>query len=92
LQSGVPPFRISFADLDEWNRQYRAAMLDHNTGGPLNSKLLFFFENWDEIDDFWAFFLAQFPGRYPDDAARAFSLIREHDDVIWVPLPATDPM
>ena len=103
-------FRVGFGDEDAWNSVWEGparalveesaaaggvdgwVKLDHNTGGPLNSKLLFFFEDWDEIDDFWAFFLAELPARYPDQAGQAFSVIREHDDVIWVPTPAADPM
>ena len=64
--------------------------LNHNAGGPYNSKVLYLFEEWDDIDDMFAYLLEQMPARFPEDAAAAFDLFLEHDDVIWVPTPAGD--
>ncbi len=59
--------------------------LGHNTGGPHNSKLLFFFDSWDDIDDFWGTFLGTMAEQHPDDWARITDMFVAHDDVIWVP-------
>ena len=98
-------FRFNFGDEDEWNRMWtevagpilEEAMvegllggwvkLDHNTGGPHNSKIVYLFEDWDDIDDLFELLLGQMAERYPDDAATMFALFRAHDDVIWVPTP-----
>jgi hypothetical protein len=62
-------FRVSFADMGEWNRLWSEVVapileqamnegllggwvrLEHNTGGPHNSKVLYMFDSWDDIDD-----------------------------------------
>lgn len=103
-------FRLGFADEGAWNSVWDGAAgallaesmaagvldgwvkMDHNSGGPFNSKILYFFQDWDEIDDFWSFFLREFPQRNPNEAGIAFSAIREHNDVIWVPTSSTEPM
>ena len=59
----------------------------HNTGGRYNWKVLYFFEEWDDIDDLFESVL----GQIPSDAA-LWHQIQAHDDVIWaaVPDPAED--
>jgi hypothetical protein len=59
--------------------------LGHNTGGPHNSKVLFFFDSWDDIDDFWGMFLGTMAEAHADDWARMTEIFKAHDDVIWVP-------
>ena len=59
--------------------------LDHNTGGPHNSKHLFLFENWDDIDDFiFGRVLAKLEEEKPDVWARLLEIMDFHDDVVWV--------
>jgi len=95
-------FRHNFADQDEWNRVWSETIapildeamaegllggwvkLNHNTGGPHNSKVLYFFEEWDDIEDLFGKLL----GRMAQDAdqfERIMALFQAHDDVIWVP-------
>ena len=59
--------------------------LNHNTGGPHNSKVLYFFESWDDIDDLFGKLLGTMADEHPDEWARANELFHAHDDVIWVP-------
>ena len=63
--------------------------LDHNTGGPHNAKVMYFFDDWDKIDDF---FQQAFASMAEDEDAmmRFAGLMRAHDDDIWVPLPPDD--
>jgi len=50
----------------------------HNTGGRYNWKVLYFFEEWDDMDDMFGLVL----GQIPSDAA-LWKQIQAHDDVIW---------
>ncbi len=58
--------------------------LNHNTGGPHNSKFLYLFEDWDQIDDFFAAFLSELG----EDGTlnKMFRMMEAHDDVIWAPV------
>jgi hypothetical protein len=58
----------------------------HNTGGRYNWKVLYFFEEWDTIDDFFESVLPRIMG----DAAlwsRMGGMIQAHDDIIWTSVP-----
>ncbi len=58
--------------------------LNHHTGGPHNSKILYMFEDWDQIDDFFEAVLA---GLEEDGSLnRIFRMVEAHDDVIWAPV------
>lgn len=95
-------FRVSFADIDEWNQIWtdlsesilQDAMddgllggwvrLDHNTGGPYNSKHLFLFDDWDRIDDvIFERLIGTLAEEQPELWSRLNGLFQEHDDVIW---------
>ncbi len=94
-------FRVSFADMDEWNRLWtdvafpilEQAMsdgilsgwvkLNHNTGGPHNSKVLYMFDSWDDIDDLFDRLVGTMSEEHPDVWARVNELLQAHDDVIW---------
>jgi hypothetical protein len=96
-------FRVSFADMSEWNRMWSDVVapileqamsegllggwvrLEHNTGGPHNSKVLYMFDSWDAIDDLFGKLLGTLAEEHPDDWAKINELFRAHDDVIWVP-------
>lgn len=62
--------------------------LGHNTGGPHNVKLLYFVEDWDQLDDLFRTF-----GNSRDGNAagweRFAELTRAHDDDIWAPVSNT---
>lgn len=59
--------------------------LDHNTGGPHNSKHLYLFENWDDIDDFiFGRVLATLEEEQPDLWARVLEMMDFHDDIVWI--------
>ncbi len=59
--------------------------LGHNTGGRHNYKLLFFFEDWDHIDDFTGQVLGTMAEQTPADFEKYMSMIQGHNDVIYVP-------
>lgn len=59
--------------------------LSHNTGGPHNSKILYFFESWDDIDDLFGKLLGDMAEDDPEEFDRIMGLFQAHDDVIWVP-------
>jgi hypothetical protein len=63
--------------------------MGHNTGGRYNRKVLYLFEAWDDMDDFFEGFLAQLTAN-PDVWADMGRMIAAHDDVIWEAVP--DPM
>lgn len=58
--------------------------LSHNTGGPHNSKVLYFFDSWDDIDDLFGRLISTLAEDHPSEWARANELNRAHDDAIWV--------
>lgn len=60
--------------------------LDHDTGGPHNSKILLLFDDWDVIDDFlFDRVLGTLAEQRPELWRRLNELISTHDDIIWVP-------
>ncbi len=63
-------------------------ILDHNTGGPHTSKVLYFFDDWDDIDDMFAQLTDTMAEDHPAES-EAFTRIRgsQHRDLIYVPLP-----
>lgn len=61
--------------------------LTHNTGGSRNSKILYLFEEWDHMDDFFARFQQTVAAEHPAEFQRWGELILAHDDIIWVPAP-----
>lgn len=95
-------FRFNFGDSEEWHRLWSETAapilaeameegllggwvkLNHNTGGPHNSKILYFFEEWDDIDDLFDTFLSDM-AQDQDQFQRTMELFQAHDDVIWVP-------
>ena len=61
-------------------------VLGHNTGGSHNWKVLYFFEEWDDMDDFFEGVL----GQLTSDAElwqQIGSRIKAHTDVIWAAVP-----
>jgi len=65
--------------------------LNHNTGGPHNAKILYFVDDWDQLDDL---FSKVGESRDGNEAAwkRFAEISRAHDDNIWVPTALTDDM
>lgn len=63
--------------------------LDHNTGGPHNSKHLLLFESWDDIDNFvFDRVIGMLMEEQPELWTRLNELFDTHDDVVWaVPQP-----
>ena len=61
--------------------------LDHNTGGPHNSKHILLFDNWNAIE---AFIFERVIGTLREERPavwqRVNALLRDHDDVVWVPI------
>ncbi len=55
---------------------------EHNTGGPDNWKVLYLFESWDTMDDFFAAFL---PAAMSNQTLLGLmgSAMQSHDDIIW---------
>ena len=60
-------------------------VLGHNTGGRYNWKVLYFFEEWDVIDDFFEGLLGQLmsEGLWQEIGSR----VEAHTDVIWAGVP-----
>jgi len=58
----------------------------HNTGGRYNWKVLYFFEEWDHMDDVFAKVFGQITG---DDQVwpQLSPMVQAHDDVIWSSVP-----
>lgn len=59
--------------------------LTHNTGGPHNGKVIYLFEEWDDIEDMWAMFLGTLAEDHPEDWSATMGMVQAHDDVIWAP-------
>ncbi len=59
--------------------------LDHNTGASHNYKVLFFFEDWDDIDDFTGTVLGAMEEQSPEDFRKFLSITQGHSDVIYAP-------
>ncbi|MDH3292014.1 MAG: hypothetical protein OEO20_15430 [Gemmatimonadota bacterium] len=80
----APVLKQSMEDgiLDGWVVQ------SHNTGGRYNWKVLYLFEEWDDMDDHFGRFMSELTAD-ADGWERFSSMIQAHDDVIWtVVLPA----
>lgn len=98
-------FRVNFDDMSEWNQIWSEvaapvldkaiedgllsgwAKLNHNTGGPHNSKILYFFDSWDDIDDMFERLFQTMEQEHADEMARVIGMVMAHDDVIWAPTP-----
>ncbi len=63
----------------------------HNTGGRYNWKVLYLFEEWDDIDDVLGRLLGALTSD-PEVWNHMGSLIAAHDDVIWEAVPDPDGM
>lgn len=59
----------------------------HDTGGRFNRAEVYFFEDWDHIDDFWDWVLGELMAD-EERWERLAGMIRAHDDVIWERVPA----
>ena len=57
-------------------------VLEHNTGGRFNWKILWLSETWDSIDDFEAAFFGAAPMDHP-----MWSMYTSHRDELWQALP-----
>ncbi len=58
----------------------------HNTGGRYNWKVLYFFEEWDDMDDLFERVFSQLTAD-PELWQRFGTMIAAHDDVIWESVP-----
>lgn len=59
---------------------------NHDTGDRFNRVEVFFFEDWDDIDDFWSRLLGELMAD-EEQWDRFAGMIRAHDDVIWERVP-----
>ena len=57
-------------------------VLDHNTGGRFNWKILWLHETWDSMDDFEAAFFGAAPMDHP-----MWSMYTSHRDELWQAVP-----
>ncbi len=83
-ESVAPVLNQSMEDgiLDGWVVQ------SHNTGGRYNWKVLYLFQEWDDMDDHFGRVMAELTS----DAygwEQFSSMIDAHDDVIWTAVPPT---
>jgi hypothetical protein len=58
--------------------------LTHHTGGDRNFKVLYMFEDWDDIDDFFRMIQGRMAEEHPAAAQRLSEMMTGHDDGIWV--------
>ncbi len=58
----------------------------HNTGGRYNWKVLYFFEEWDDMDDLFERVLSQLTAD-SELWQRIGNMMAAHDDVIWASVP-----
>lgn len=58
-----------------------------NSGGPHNAKVLYFFAEWDDMDDFFERVPAGLEEEHAADFQALSNMIQAHTDVIWVPAP-----
>jgi hypothetical protein len=58
----------------------------HNTGGRYNWKVLYFFEEWDDMDDLFERLLSQLTAD-AERWQRIGNMMAAHDDVIWASVP-----
>jgi hypothetical protein len=61
--------------------------LTHNTGGSHNYKVLYLFQDWDHMDDFFQFTQSTMMERHPEEFQKFGGMIQAHDDIIWAPAP-----
>jgi len=59
---------------------------NHNTGGPDNWKIIYMFEEWDDIDDFFGRVLPAAMSN-PRMLGLMGSAVQAHDDIIWDNVP-----
>lgn len=62
-------------------------ILGHNTGGPQNSKVLYFFDEWDNIDDTFEFLAERMDADHPAASDTLNRMRGAHDDFIYEPTP-----
>ena len=62
------------------------ATLLHEAGGDFNWRLLYYFDSWDAIDDFFKEFGARQEAADPEAYTRRLRLIQSHHDYIWEPV------
>ncbi len=58
----------------------------HNTGGRHNWKVLYFFDEWDHMDDLFG----RLESAWMAEAAlfeRSAGMVDSHDDIIWTAVP-----
>lgn len=60
-------------------------VLNHNTGGRFNWKILWLHETWDSMDDFEAAFFSAAPMDHP-----MWSMYTSHRDELWQTLPTAN--
>ena len=98
-------YQVSFADMEEWTRIWTEVtgpildqgmadgllggwvLLGHNTGGPHNFKVLYLFDEWDDIDDLFAALQETMAEDHPADWAMTQEMRVAHADAIWEPTP-----
>jgi hypothetical protein len=61
-------------------------ILDHNTGGEHNFKVLYLFDEWGDIDDLFDQVGNAMSEQHSADWKKFRDMIESHDDVIWVPV------
>lgn len=66
-------------------------VLGHNTGGRHNWRVLYFFEQWDNMDDFFQRVSAAVLGD-PQVWEQIGGMVVSHEDYIWVPVPRQGEM
>ncbi|MFN1834953.1 hypothetical protein AB2B38_006805 [Balneola sp. MJW-20] len=59
---------------------------DHSTGNKYNRIQVYFFEDWDHIDDFNAALMGSMLSD-PEEWKTTGSLVQSHDDIIWELVP-----
>ena len=62
------------------------SVLGHNTGGRHNVKLVYFHDEWDEMDEFFEHYLGSMAAD-PEVWQSIGRMIDAHDDVIWAAVP-----
>lgn len=65
--------------------------LDHNTGGPYDSKYLIMVDGWDKLDDvIFDRMIGTLVEEHPEQWARVNELFSQHTDIIWEPATPED--
>lgn len=63
-----------------------AVLLEHNTGGSHNWKVMYLTEEWDHIDDVLGNLISTTMQDHPKTWDRMMDVVEAHDDEIWVPV------